>query len=46
MRERVREHGGRFEIHSSSSGTEVLVTIPVREDGGGARLAVSAADAN
>jgi signal transduction histidine kinase len=29
MRERVREHGGRFEIRSSEAGTELLVTIPL-----------------
>jgi signal transduction histidine kinase len=29
MRERVREHGGQFDIRSSESGTELLVTIPL-----------------
>jgi signal transduction histidine kinase len=29
MRERVLEHGGKFEIRSSRTGTEVLVTIPL-----------------
>jgi signal transduction histidine kinase len=29
MRERVREHGGKFDIRSSDSGTELLVTIPL-----------------
>jgi signal transduction histidine kinase len=29
MRERVREHGGQFEIHSGETGTELLVTIPL-----------------
>ena len=29
MRERVREHGGKFEIHSSETGTTVQVTIPL-----------------
>jgi signal transduction histidine kinase len=29
MRERVREHGGTFEINSDGKGTEVLVSIPV-----------------
>jgi signal transduction histidine kinase len=46
MRERVREHGGQFEIHSSQSGTEVLVAVPLRDGHGGERAAVSAAAAN
>ena len=29
MRERIREHGGKFEIRSSEKGTELLVTIPI-----------------
>ncbi len=29
MRERVREHGGQFEIRSGETGTELLVTIPL-----------------
>jgi signal transduction histidine kinase len=29
MRERIREHGGKFEIRSSENGTELLVTIPI-----------------
>jgi signal transduction histidine kinase len=29
MRERVREHGGKFEIHSNETGTTVQVTIPI-----------------
>ena len=29
MRERVREHGGQFEIRSSENGTELWVTIPL-----------------
>ena len=29
MRERVREHGGQFEIRPSNPGTELLVTIPL-----------------
>jgi signal transduction histidine kinase len=32
MRERVREHGGRFEIRSSETGTELLVTIPLEAE--------------
>jgi signal transduction histidine kinase len=32
MRERVREHGGQFEIRSSENGTELLVTIPLEAD--------------
>jgi len=32
MRERVREHGGQFEIRSSEPGTELLVTIPLGTD--------------
>jgi signal transduction histidine kinase len=28
MRERVREHGGTFEINSDGKGTEVSVSIP------------------
>jgi signal transduction histidine kinase len=31
MRERVREHGGKFEIHSSETGTTVRVTIPLED---------------
>jgi signal transduction histidine kinase len=30
MRERIREHGGKFEIRSSENGTELLVTIPIK----------------
>jgi signal transduction histidine kinase len=29
MRERVREHGGQFTIHSAGKGTTVTVTLPV-----------------
>jgi signal transduction histidine kinase len=32
MRERVREHGGQFEIRSSETGTELLVTLPLGAD--------------
>ena len=32
MRERVREHGGQFEIRSGETGTELLVTIPLETD--------------
>ena len=34
MRERVREQGGQFEIRSNQSGTELVVTIPLRASGG------------
>jgi signal transduction histidine kinase len=32
MRERVHEHGGKFEIRSSETGTELLVTLPLGAD--------------